>query len=427
MNITGIIAEYDPFHNGHAHHIKRTKEVTGADCVIAVMSGPFVQRGGPSFFSKADRVAMAVNGGADLVVELPYIYACNSSREFAKGGVNILKRLGANNLSFGCETHDKELLQQIAHLMLSEDGRFRAGIKDFLGRGLSYPEALTKTVNMMYGNRAGEVLRKPNNLLAIEYIKQIELSGGGLEVFPIARREAEHNSAELQPEGGSVIASGTAIRSIIRKKGSQAAIPYVPKFTGEIINKRFGRNLSDPCSERDISCLHYDETDINKRLFEFLKYKIAVTPAEKLSDIYSVDEGIENRLKSVIAGCKNLQEYAMKVKSKRYTLARINRMFIHILIGLLRSDFNRLTKTYYGRVLGFSDTGRKLLRILNKQFDMPVLSNLNKTDRYDKSVQECLKYDITASDLYNLLRGESLDDEKKYVPYRKTIENILSD
>ncbi|MCI8284831.1 MAG: nucleotidyltransferase [Firmicutes bacterium] len=416
MNITGIIAEYDPFHNGHAYHIKWAKKVTGAECIVVVMSGPFVQRGMPSFFSKSDRAAMAVNGGADLVVELPYIYACNSSREFAKGGVNILKRLGINNLVFGCETEDAELLKRAARFMLSEDIRFKIKIKDFLSRGISYPEAFTRTVGEIYGSRAGEVLRNPNDLLAVEYIKQIELSGGGINVFPVKRLIAEHNS-DAAPQNG-VIASGTAVRNIIQEKGAKASIPYVPKFTGEIINKRFGEDFSAKILlDYGFCSPNLSRKNVNEKLFELLKYKIVVTPAEKLSEIYSVDEGIENRLKSAIADCGNLHEYAMKVKSKRYTLARINRMFIHILMGLLRYDFNRLTETYYGRVLGFSDTGRKLLRKLNKKSDIPVLSNLNKTDRYGKNVQDCLKYDITASDLYNLLMREPLDSEKKYVPF----------
>ncbi len=414
MKVTGIIAEYDPFHNGHSYHIKKAREMTGADAIVVVMSGHFTQRGMPAFFSRDARVRMAVDGGADLVIELPYIYACNSSHEFARGAAGILNGIGCvDALVFGAETDDMDALEKAARAAAGTDDRSSAYIKEEMKNGVSYPEALTRSVEKIYGAQTAAVLREPNNLLGIEYMKALRELGSGIKPFIVGRRSAAHGeSLEMLHERKQEqrIASGTAVRKAVYAGGARAAEMLVPDTSFSIIS---GYERSSGFSFTE----YHDK--IKKNMFELLKYKIITSDESELAEVYGVAEGLENRLKSCISGAEDIDGLIDSVKSKRYTRARISRTLMHLLINLRTTDFETLRETYCARVLGFSPTGGKLLRLMSESSAIPVFSNLSRLDKRSPEAARVLKYDMRASDVYALLygSGDAPGRERRFVPY----------
>ena len=414
MKVTGIIAEYDPFHNGHSYHIKKAREMTGADAIVVVMSGHFTQRGMPAFFSRDARVRMAVDGGADLVIELPYIYACNSSHEFARGAAGILNGIGCvDALVFGAETDDMDALEKAARAAAGTDDRSSAYIKEEMKNGVSYPEALTRSVEKIYGAQTAAVLREPNNLLGIEYMKALHELGSGIKPFIVSRRSAAHGeSLEMLHERKQEqrIASGTAVRKAVYAGGARAAEMLVPDTSFSIIS---GYERSS-----GFSFAEYRDK-IKKNMFELLKYKIITSDESELAEVYGVAEGLENRLKSCISGADDIDGLIDSVKSKRYTRARISRTLMHLLINLRTTDFETLRETYCARVLGFSPTGGKLLRLMSESSAIPVFSNLSRLDKRSPEAARVLKYDMRASDVYALLygSGDAPGRERRFVPY----------
>ena len=414
MKVTGIIAEYDPFHNGHSYHIKKAREMTGADAIVVVMSGHFTQRGMPAFFSRDARVRMAVDGGADLVIELPYIYACNSSHEFARGAAGILNGIGCvDALVFGAETDDMDTLGKAARAAAGTDDRSSAYIKEEMKNGVSYPEALTRSVEKIYGTQTAAVLREPNNLLGIEYMKALRELGSGIKPFIVGRRSAAHGeSLEMLHERKQErrIASGTAVRKAVYAGGARAAEMLVPDTSFSIIS---GYERSS-----GFSFAEYRDK-IKKNMFELLKYRIITSDENELAEIYGVAEGLENRLKSCISGADDIDGLIDSVKSKRYTRARISRTLMHLLINLRTTDFETLRETYCARVLGFSPTGGKLLRLMSESSAIPVFSNLSRLDKRSPEAARVLKYDMRASDVYAMLygSGDAPGRERRFVPY----------
>lgn len=414
MKVTGIIAEYDPFHNGHSYHIKKAREMTGADAIVVVMSGHFTQRGMPAFFSRDARVRMAVDGGADLVIELPYIYACNSSHEFARGAAGILNGIGCvDALVFGAETDDMDTLGKAARAAAGTDDRSSAYIKEEMKNGVSYPEALTRSVEKIYGAQTAAVLREPNNLLGIEYMKALRELGSGIKPFIVGRRSAAHGESLEMLYGRKQeqrIASGTAVRKAVYAGGARAAEMLVPDTSFSIIS---GYERSS-----GFSFTEYRDK-IKKNMFELLKYKIITSDESELAEVYGVAEGLENRLKSCISDAEDIDGLIDSVKSKRYTRARISRTLMHLLINLRTADFETLRETYCARVLGFSPTGGKLLRLMSESSAIPVFSNLSRLDKRSPEAARVLKYDMRASDVYALLygSGDAPGRERRFVPY----------
>ena len=414
MKVTGIIAEYDPFHNGHSYHIKKAREMTGADAIVVVMSGHFTQRGMPAFFRRDARVRMAVDGGADLVIELPYIYACNSSHEFARGAAGILNGIGCvDALVFGAETDDMDTLGRAARAAAGTGDRSSAYIKEEMKNGVSYPEALTRSVEKIYGAQTAAVLREPNNLLGIEYMKALRELGSGIKPFIVGRRSAAHGeSLEMLHERKQEqrIASGTAVRKAVYAGGARAAEMLVPDTSFSIIS---GYERSSGFSFTE----YHDK--IKKYMFELLKYKIITSDESELAEVYGVAEGLENRLKSCISGAEDIDGLIDSVKSKRYTRARISRTLMHLLINLRTTDFETLRETYCARVLGFSPTGGKLLRLMSESSAIPVFSNLSRLDKRSPEAARVLRYDMRASDVYALLygSGDAPGRERRFVPY----------
>lgn len=464
MKIIGIIAEYDPFHNGHLYHIKKAKEMTGADAVAVIMSGHFTQRGMPSFFSREARTRMAVEGGADLVIELPYIYACNSSHEFARGAVGILNGLGCiDTLVFGAETDNINELQKAAAAASGQDGAVDQAVKKWLKTGLSYPESLTRAIEETHGRAAAETLRSPNNLLAVEYMKALAEFDSDIKPMAVQRKGAAHGGGEVSGNSSanagadcsavaeqqkddlennaavwkkdvyeSRIVSGTAARRAVYKSGAAAASGITPRSSFEVILEEERRlenqtNLlpnglkksSESTGESNPYAASWDS--VKAKMFELVKYRIMTSSAEELAAVYGVGEGLENRLKNCINDpeCGGIDGLIDAVRSRRYTRARTSRTMAHILMNLKTSDFEQMRGIFYARVLGFTHMGGRILRTAADTAQMPVISNLSRLKNRDESLTRCLAVDMLASDICAILRSSETGTEKKFVPYRK--------
>ena len=355
MKTAGIIAEYNPFHNGHEYHINMTRDLTGADGIVAVLSGNFVQRGEAAICDKYARAQMALQGGADLVVELPCVYACQSAEFFAKGGVGVLEKLGCDYISFGMESENMEELVEIAKKVKNPDEDFKTRLADALKEGTSYPKALAKALGT-------EIVDTPNNVLAIEYLKAVE----NLKPIGIRRRGSLHD----QP--------GSA--SDVRKRlgNGEDIAKLVSTYTADILREQ-------------------KQPDI--RIFESLVlYKLRTMSAEEIGRLPDVTEGLENRIKDAALKATSLEELCELVKTKRYTMARIRRVFVNAILGITKDDLG--LSPQYIRVLGMNETGMKILANLRDKTDIPVI-----TKTADAKMCRMLEIDINASDVYSLLTG----------------------
>ncbi len=433
MKTVGIIAEYDPFHNGHAYHLKKAKEITGADAVVAVISGSFTQRGDAAFYSKKTRARAALAAGADLVLELPYIYACNAGTEFARGGTAVLDSIGVvTDLVFGSECGDIDLLKKAADISRSEDGRktdagsgaaerkeegiLSGEIRKNIRRGMTYPAAFGQAVSEVMGDEAAGIFRNPNDVLGISYIAALNRLRSEIEPHCIARRGAGHNDllpaaggkyeADARPGGETEkaeqpVVSGPALRNLIRREGIRAAESFLPEESYQIFeNELFFSG--------------------NETLYRFLRYKLLTTEEKRLEEIYSVTEGIQNRMKAAAAVSESYGEYMKAVKTKRYTWAQIQRMNIHILMDFTKESYQRLKGTAYARVLGFSPAGAKLLRRIRKESGTEIISNLSGLSGLNPRTADALNVEMKAGDLRNLLMGRPVAafSERKYVPVK---------
>lgn len=370
MNILGIISEYNPFHNGHKYHIEKSKELTGADAVVAVMSGSFVQRGEPAFADKWLRAQTAVMSGADLVIENPFVYACNSAQVFAEGAVNILDGLGCVDfISFGSEAGDIDRLLPFA----SETDEFKDRLHQALEQGMPY----AKAVSFAYNDSEG-IMTGPNNILGIEYIKALDKINSHISPVTIKRSDRGYHSDET----AGVFASASKIRSMAAKgEDFSEFVPYAYKGY--------------------IGGLDY---------FSIMSHIISLS-AEEIDKLPSAGEGLGNRIKSQMRKSGSINSLIDNIRGSRYTKSRISRILCQMITGCSSMPANK----YYARILGFNSRGAELLKYIKKSecASIPVITNINREDTAD--IESVLKYDIASSDIYNLLTGRNIYEYSDYV------------
>lgn len=405
MKVLGIIAEYNPFHNGHRYHLEESKRITDADFSVAVMSGDFTQRGTPAIIDKWTRAEIAVRNGVDLVLELPFAFACNNAEYFAQGAMGILEGIGCvTHFSFGSEHGELRELIEAARLLSFENEEFKKKLKEGMNEGLSFPKARCEAFRKITNDKTAELLLKPNNILAIEYLKQWHMTKSKMNPITIKRIGAGYNDEEI---GGGKFASATGVRNLMNEKKPISIT--VPIETSEAIRQMPGQ-------------VFLGEAD----LYELLVYKILTTEREELSGILSAGEGLENKLKDAVKKSRNIDELIKSIKSKRYTETRICRLLAHTLIDLQKTDFLRMTddKLNYARVLAISGNGELLLRRVKKENSntIPIITNINRELTKEDELWKLLKYDIKASDVCNLLRTGEIYSRSDHVmsPYRKT-------
>ncbi len=393
--VVGIIAEYNPFHNGHSYHIQNTKAQTGADFVVAVMTGNFTQRGNTSVINKWEKTKMALNGDADLVIELPTIYSISSAENFASGAVKILNELGiVDTISFGMEADDVSTLNNIANVLVNEPPEYRAILEHELGKGNSFPKARENAL-MMYLNdikRYANVVKGSNNILAIEYLKALKKQKSSLVPFGVKREKVYYNSTKIIDE----YASATGIRNLLLHNQLEEVRKVVPAKSYSILlnNLRQGTYVLD--------IIAYNDEII---------YKLRSMTVKQIANLPDVSEGLEYLIKDVSNKTNNLIELINGIKSKRYTQTRIQRILLYALLGITKNDMELSKKiTPYIRVLGCSEKGKMLLSQINSK--AKVITSLKKYEVSNKNKSFCigkqkalnrmLEIDKLATDIYTL-------------------------
>lgn len=386
MRVAAVVAEYNPMHTGHIYHLEKTGEISGADFVMAIMSGNFTQRGEAAIYDKWMRARIAVSSGVDLVLELPFVFACNSAEYFASGAISILKGLGCVDiLSFGSESGNIEDLERLGAFLSEEPRDYRDILQENLNTGLSFPAARERAVSHVLGKGAGKVLSSPNNILAVEYIKAARRQGFEVERMTV-KRKGNYHCRDI----GGEMASATAIRQKISEGKAQEIMTYLPLEGKELLKKTRIKVAN------------------SEMFYSLIRSAILVQPSEQISKIFGISEGMENRIKREIRRHDTLSTFVDALVSKRYTRVGIQRLLVHILMNFQKQ--NLFAYRPYGRVLALNDKGGRILRLVKEKGELEVISNINKSPR-----PSLMKYDILASDVYNLALERDLYEHSDYV------------
>ncbi|OBR94767.1 MULTISPECIES: nucleotidyltransferase [Clostridium] len=389
MNVTGIIVEYNPFHNGHKYHIESARSATKCDAVIAVMSGNFVQRGAPSIVDKWTKTKMALLNGVDLVFELPVIYSLSSAEFFAYGAVSLLENLGVvKNLCFGSECSNIDLLKSIAKILAIEPDQFKLFLKEKMSQGMSYPSARNSALNNFLLNTKSslakynidEILQSPNNILGIEYLKNLIRIKSNITPISIKRIGSSYNSLNIEQS----FSSASSIRNFLKLNGN--------------IN-----DLSSNIPENVLSILKEVQSTGCGFIFEdcmvpYLRYK-SFLYENRIKSLPDISEGIENRILRSLQNNYSYNDIIIKSKTKRYTYSRISRILCQFFLGFenLNSEILRRNICPYGRVLGFNSTGIKVLKEMKNSSSIPIYVKI------PRKINEMLQLDIQSSKAYSLL------------------------
>lgn len=386
----GIIAEYNPFHNGHLYHLEQSKLATGAQISVAAMSGNLVQRGHMAICSKWERAEAAVKCGIDLVVEIPTVFACNSAPVFASAAVEILENLGADWISFGSESGNIEELKEISRAMNEKETLIEKLVREKVKEGLSYPRARRDAVALILGDEKADLLDLPNNILAIEYLKRIQ------NAKPVTVKRQGPGYNELEP--CEDMASASAIRSMV--KSSKNVETLTPEPSTEMLKK----------------ALHPSED----KIFQIICAKVLTSSREELDRVFAGGEGLGNKLKNEIRKASAYDQLIQRLKSKRYTRTRIERFISHVLLDIGAPDLY----PNYIRVLAFNKAGSRYLKEVKKKgiCSLPIITNINKDAQNDVALMSAIEKDILAADIFNLASGRNLYDESDYVRMPRLIE-----
>lgn len=398
MKTVGLITEYNPFHNGHKYHIEEAKKLTGADAAVVVMSGDFVQRGTPAIMDKFIRAKAAVHGGADLVFELPTCYATASAEYFAEGAVRLLDKLGTvDYVCFGSECGDIDTLSNIADILLNEPESFKESLQNKLRSGSNFAKARAEAFAECYPEYT-EIIKSPNNILGIEYIKAIKKTGSHLIPCTITRKGNDYHDDTCNYE----LSSATAIRKLINDASFESMANYVPKNVAELYEAEI--NKSCPITEDDFSQMLYFKlfSDINNNI--------------PLSRYFEINDELANRILKLLPEFKGFTDFAMLLKNKSLTYSRICRALIHILLGIEASDIDNFKNdgwVYYARLLAMSKTPESatVLKSVSEKSSLPIITTGSTLKKMlaDNTLSEFgkiqLKIDLLADNLYQHLAG----------------------
>lgn len=377
MQRIGLIAEYNPIHNGHIYQIKEIKRLYPDSIIILITNSYFTQRGDISIINKWDKTKIVLDNNIDLVIELPFPYATQSADIFAKGALKILNFLQIDTLIFGSESNDINKLKKLASTQLNNK-KYDEKVKTYLNQGINYPTAMSNSLKDILGYTTSS----PNDLLGISYIKEIIRNNYKINTVSIKRTIDYHSKIASKK-----IASATLIRTLIREK--KDITNYIPKYQTDYLYQ----NLS------------------LESYFPYIKYKIIIST--NLAIYKTVDEGIENRINKVINSVNSWKELVEKIKNKRYTYNKINRMLIHILTNFTKDESSNLNIDYI-RVLGFSQKGRLYLNQIKKDLKVPLITN------YKPNLSPLLDIEFRVAKIYSLpLNKNIIEKEYKQPPIYK--------
>ena len=401
--VLGIIAEYNPFHNGHLYHLENSKKITGCDYTVAIISGNFTQRGSTSIVDKWSKTKMALKNGVDLVIELPVLYSISSAENFADGSIKILDSLGIiDYLSFGAETSDIEILKSIASILFDEPEDYKKLLSAQLDKGLSFPKAresalidYIKNCNNtdIYANNKLDLknydvaLSSPNNILGIEYLKALKKYNSLIKPICVKRFESEYNSIDFSND----IASATAIRNLVKNKDFDIIKNLVPNNTYSILLE----NIKNGHIVEDLNVFE-------KEIIYILR-KMSI---EEIANLPDVSEGLEFAIKDAVNLCNNVSELLNLLKSKRYTQTRLQRILLYALLGITKRDIETSKNIIpYVRVLGFNENGKELVsEISKKNPELKIITSVKKfvDSNENKKLELMLNKDIFTTNVYTI-------------------------
>ena len=398
--VLGIIAEYNPFHNGHLYHLKESKKATGAEYTVAIISGNFTQRGSTSIIDKWKKTEMALQNGVDLIIELPVLYSISSSENFADGSIKILNSLGIIDfLSFGSETSNIKILNNFANILYDEPKEYKKILSNYLDTGLSFPKARENAlleyiknfedVNTNFDNYQN-ILSSPNNILGIEYLKALKKYKSSIKPVCIKRSIADYNSSDISIN--TSIASATAIRELIKNKNFNTIKTVIPEKSYSIL----ADCINSGCIIPDLNCFEKE-----------IIYVLRKMSIKEIANLPDVSEGLEFLIKKAVNSCNTLTELLNTIKSKRYTITRLQRILLYALLDISKKNM-KLSKEVdspYIRVLGFNDNGKKLIsKIMDKNPNQPLITSVKKfvDNNSNTSLQAMLNKDIFATNVYSL-------------------------
>ncbi len=377
MKITGLITEYNPFHNGHAYHLAQAKKMTAADYTVAVMSGHFLQRGEPAIVDKWSRAEMAVRCGVDLVIELPTYFATASAEQFAYGTVNLLTGLGVDNICFGSESGDIEKLSKIASILAAPDAAFNQYLRQHLDAGKGYHKAIELALS---DTNSVDFDFSANNILAIEYLKAAQLIKNAPQMVTIKRAGSNYLETVMQGK----FSSASAIRHQLERPliDWQLVKSAMPAEAFELLyNSHFYTQLND---------------------FKALIYAALIRmDSAQLADIRGVSEGIENRIVNHLTNIGKVSDLVAAVAAKRYPKTRIQRLLINALLDIRSLDQVTLQADFdYARILAFNDKGRKLIKHFKKNSDLVLFTNLGRDLKKYRKPNRLIELDTRATGIY---------------------------
>lgn len=402
MKIVGLITEYNPFHNGHLYHLQQAKAETGADKVIVVMSGDYVQRGAPAIMPKHLRTQAALAAGASLVLELPVCYATGSAEYFARGAISLLDRLHCvDAVCFGSESGSYRLLSEVADVVADEPPIYQARLKAGLKKGQPFPLARQHALNEYFQNETlSQVLEAPNNILGIEYIKALRQLNSPIKGYTIRRAVSGYHDTELSQE----LSSASAIRVALQRGKDQLSTldKQVPAAVFELLETTYGTRYPVYCD--DFSLL--------------TKYRLLTKNSSALSSYADVSEELANRITNHVNDYSSYSDFCTLLKTREVTYTRISRALMHILLGITKSDLTAYADqgySFYARVLGFRREDHEIFSQLKAKASIPLITRLSAADSlFDEAgpARRMLDQDILAANIY-----ESVITEKYHTPF----------
>ncbi|MDO5589737.1 MAG: nucleotidyltransferase [Lachnospiraceae bacterium] len=430
MKIVGLIAEYNPFHNGHLYHIKKALEITGADAALVVMSGNYVQRGTPAIMPKHLRAKVALESGVAAVIELPVCYATGSAEYFASGAVSLLDNLGCvDALCFGSECGDYTLLERIAKILIEEPEDYTFYLKEALRKGLSFPRARQQALSFYLKDESiDQVLNEPNNILGIEYIKALYTRNSSIKGYTIKRKLSGYHDDELNDS----LSSASAIRKLLAQAGSSIHLRsdsiYDEPPLSDVLT-RLEDQVPHSCIQllRDTHLIRYPIYANDFSLL--LKYRLLTEDFHSLMKYLDLTEDLTNRIRNHADDFITFEQFCDLIKSRDLTYTRISRSLLHILLEVKTSDLVEYEANggcQYAHILGFRKDQSTLLTKLKRTAKIPLLTKLTQTDELTDVGVRMLETDIQAANLY-----ESVITDKFKIPfyneYRHQIVRIEED
>ncbi len=381
MKILGLITEYNPFHNGHIYHIQKAKEMIQPDVTIVVMSGNFVQRGSPAIIDKWKRSQIAIDNGIDLVIELPFVYACQGADYFSKGAIDLLHKIGVTDIVFGSESGDVSLLYSIATTIKDNKNIYDTMVKTAMNNGERYASACNIAISSLLNKK----IETPNDILGLAYVKDVVNNNYPINMHCIKRTNDFHSNDI------GTISSATAIRNAL-------------------LNDEDILNTVPDCS------YYKDELYYLNDYFDQLYYMLMTISPSSLKEIFMVEEGIENLLLEKIQQVSSINELVECLTSKRYTRGRIQRMLIHILMQNKKTDITNCLNVNYIRILAMNSIGKAYINTIKKDCLYTIISN------YKKDIHPAILLEYKATKLYSCIaskRHNTRQDEYQKYPYIK--------